>query len=600
MSDPGEPVVYRGRYILQQSIGKGGMAEVFLAQDQLLDRPVAVKRLAAEHADDASFVERFRREAQAAAKLTHPNIVAVYDYFEEDGDYFIVQEFIDGRSLAELLQAEVRLHPDRAADIAADIAAGLGAAHREGMVHRDIKAGNVLVAQDGHVKVADFGIARVFAGGDSELTQAGTVMGTATYFSPEQAQGKAVDPRSDLYSLGVVLFEMLVGRPPFSGDEPVAIAYAHVHTQPESLRAVDPALPREIDAITSKLLSKDPADRYPSADDLRADLRRFRQGAKIDQAPPAPAPVPVPVPAGPEIDFGSYEDSRYVEPPRRTGFFLLFMVLVFATLAAGLWYLSEQLDEDRGSVTVTVPDVVGENKDRARARAGRAGLPGRGPAGGQRGGRGRRGPPSEPRARDRGRGRLAGDPRDQRGQRDRSGAVGAGPGRVLGHRGPRGVGVRRPTGTGRGPEWGLRRGSGVAAEPALGNHGGGRLDRDHPGRAGAALDHHPPDVAAGPRPRTDVAPGHQPTGAAPECSLARGTAPPPECSLARGTAPPEGRRHRSFPEGAGVGQAAAGGAGRRRPVSTTRCAPQWHVRWTSMPDSVLRTSSTFLWPRRTV
>ena len=289
MTEPPDPVVYRGRYALQQSIGKGGMAEVFLAQDQLLDRPVAVKRLSSEHAADPSFVERFRREAQAAAKLTHPNIVAVFDYFEEDGDYFIVQEFVDGRSLAELLRAEGRLHPDRAADIAADIAAGLGAAHREGMVHRDVKAGNVLVAKDGQVKVADFGIARVFAGGDSELTKAGTVMGTATYFSPEQAQGKPVDPRSDLYSLGVVLYEMLVGQPPFSGDEPVAIAYAHVHEVPKALRAVDPALPVEIDAITMKLLAKDPANRYPSADDLRADLRRFREGHKI----PAVAPVPV-------------------------------------------------------------------------------------------------------------------------------------------------------------------------------------------------------------------------------------------------------------------------------------------------------------------
>ena len=212
VTGPDEPVIYRGRYALQQSIGKGGMAEVFLAQDQLLDRPVAIKRLSGEHAGDPSFVERFRREAQAAAKLSHPNIVGVFDYFEEGDEYFIVQEYIDGRSLAELLRAEGRLHPDRAADIAADIAAGLGAAHREGMVHRDVKAGNVLVATDGQVKVADFGIARVFAGGDSELTQAGTVMGTATYFSPEQAQGKPVDPRSDLYSLGVVLYEMLVGR----------------------------------------------------------------------------------------------------------------------------------------------------------------------------------------------------------------------------------------------------------------------------------------------------------------------------------------------------------------------------------------------------
>lgn len=366
MTGPDEPVVYRGRYALAQSIGKGGMAEVFLAQDQLLDRPVAVKRLAAEHAADASFVERFRREAQAAAKLTHPNIVGVYDYFEEGGEYFIVQEFIDGRSLAELLQAEGRLHPDRAADIAADIAAGLGAAHREGMVHRDIKAGNVLVGKDGQVKVADFGIARVFAGGDSELTQAGTVMGTATYFSPEQAQGKPVDPRSDLYSLGVVIYEMVTGRPPFSGDEPVAIAYAHVHEAPKGLRDVDPALPMELDAITMKLLAKDPAKRYPSADDLRADLRRFRQGAKIAPAPVIPVAAPAPAPTPREIDFGSYEDGRYVEPPRRSGYFLLFMILIFAGLAAGLWYLSQQLDEERDSVIVAVPDVVGQNKDRAR------------------------------------------------------------------------------------------------------------------------------------------------------------------------------------------------------------------------------------------
>jgi eukaryotic-like serine/threonine-protein kinase len=370
VTDPEKPIVYRGRYVLQQPIGKGGMAEVFLARDQLLDRPVAIKRLYAEHSADAAFVERFRREAQAAAKLTHPNIVGVYDYFEEAGEYFIVQEYVDGRSLAELLAAEGRLHPDRAADITADVAAGLAAAHREGMVHRDIKAGNVLVGDDGQVKVADFGIARVFAGGDSELTQAGTVMGTATYFSPEQAQGKAVDPRSDLYSLGVVLFEMVVGRPPFEGDTPVAIAYKHVHEPPPRLQEVDPSLPPELDAITMKLLNKNPANRYPSADDLRADLRRFREGHKLaaESIMPATAVVAAAAVAPPpssEVDYGSYDDNRYVEPPRRTGFFLLFMILVMLALAGGLYLLAQQLGDEEAAALVTVPNVI----DRPQAQA---------------------------------------------------------------------------------------------------------------------------------------------------------------------------------------------------------------------------------------
>jgi len=366
------PVVYRGRYALQQPIGKGGMAEVFLAQDQLLDRPVAIKRLNAELSAEASFAERFRREAQAAARATHPNIVAVYDYFEEDGAYFIVQEYVAGRSLADLLRAEGRLHPDRAADICADVAAGLAAAHREGMVHRDIKPGNVLVAEDGQVKVADFGIARILAGGtDSELTQAGTVMGTATYFSPEQAQGKPVDPKSDLYSLGVVLFEMLVGRPPFTGDTPVAIAYKHVHEQPPRLRDADPQLPREIEAITQKLLAKNPANRYPSADDLRADLRRFREGHKLSAEPVMPTAAvmgPVAPPPSHPVDFGSYEEGRYVEPPRRTGLFLLVLLIVMAGVGVGLFLLAQKLEEDDPNAVVAVPDVRDLTQQQATRR----------------------------------------------------------------------------------------------------------------------------------------------------------------------------------------------------------------------------------------
>src|SRR5689334_2339267 len=245
-----EQQVFNGRYELHRRIARGGMADVFLARDQLLDRPVAVKVLFPEYANDPSFVERFRREAQSAANLNHPNIVAVYDWGEEQGTYFIVMEYVEGRSLADILRTEGPLHPQRAAEIASDIAAALGFAHRNGVIHRDIKPGNVLVSPNGQVKVADFGIARALgAAAEENLTQAGSVMGTATYFSPEQAQGLALDPRSDLYSLGVVLYEMVTGRAPFTGDSPVAIAYKHVQEQPPRPRNVNPDVPVALEAI---------------------------------------------------------------------------------------------------------------------------------------------------------------------------------------------------------------------------------------------------------------------------------------------------------------------------------------------------------------
>ena len=219
----GAPQVLSGRYEIHRKLARGGMAEVYLARDRSLDRPVAVKVLFPEFATDPAFVERFRREAQAAANLSHPNIVGVYDWGTEGGTYFIVMEFVDGQSLAEVMRTAGPLHPRRAAEIAFEVAGALGFAHAKGVVHRDVKPGNVIISSSGVSKVTDFGIARALSSPSEDLTQAGSVMGTATYFSPEQAQGFAVDARSDLYSLGVVLFEMVTGRPPFAGDSPVAI-----------------------------------------------------------------------------------------------------------------------------------------------------------------------------------------------------------------------------------------------------------------------------------------------------------------------------------------------------------------------------------------
>ena len=371
MSDPG-PIVFNGRYELHRRLGRGGMADVSLARDQLLDRPVAIKVLFPEFATDPAFVERFRREATAAANLNHPNIVGVYDWGEADGTYFIVMEYVDGRSLAEILQAEGPLHPDRVADIGADVAAALGFAHRNGVVHRDVKPGNVLLTQAGQVKVADFGIARaITATSDDNLTQVGTVMGTATYFSPEQARGEPVDPRSDIYSLGCVLYELVLGRPPFAGDSPVAIAYKHVQESPIPPRQVNGELPEAIEAIILKCLAKNPVNRYPSAEDLRADLRRFREGNGILAEPVMPTTaIPAAVAAGvepPYVDEGDDGD----EEPRSSRLFLTALIALLLLLAGMLFLLARALGvgeaDDPVVAQVEVPDVVDETLERAQS-----------------------------------------------------------------------------------------------------------------------------------------------------------------------------------------------------------------------------------------
>jgi eukaryotic-like serine/threonine-protein kinase len=288
-----EHPVFNDRYEVQSRIGRGGMADVFLARDRLLDRPVAVKVLFPEHASDPSFVERFKREAQSAANLTHPNIVGVYDWGKQGTTYFIVMEYVNGRSLADIIRSDGALLPQRAADITNDVAAALGFAHSSGVVHRDVKPGNILVSPSGNVKVADFGIARALnSAAEAGLTQAGAVMGTASYFSPEQAQGANPDPRSDLYSLGIVMYEMVSGQPPFSGGNPVSIAYKQVHEPVPPLRDLVPDVPSSYDAIVTKLLAKQPANRYQNAEELRLDLKRFREGGTVDAALPAPVVDP--------------------------------------------------------------------------------------------------------------------------------------------------------------------------------------------------------------------------------------------------------------------------------------------------------------------
>jgi eukaryotic-like serine/threonine-protein kinase len=385
MSDQ-EPTVYNGRYELHRRLGRGGMAEVFLARDQLLDRPVAVKVLFPEFATDPSFVERFRREAQSAANLNHPNVVGVYDWGEAGGTYFIVMEYVEGRTLADIVRAEGPLHPDRAADITSDVAAALGFAHRNGVVHRDVKPANVLITSSGQVKVADFGIARAMtATSEENLTQAGTVMGTATYFSPEQARGDAVDPRSDIYSLGVVLYESVTGRPPFSGESPVAIAYKHVQEAPTPPRHVNMDIPVAMEAIILKCLAKNPVNRYPSAEDLRADLRRFREGGRILAEPvmappvdPGATGVMAPTSATQAAAYQAYEgtsvadayDDEPEEEPRSSKAFLVVLVLLLALLAGLLFVLARMLglgDDDTDRPQVAVTNVVGMPVDEAQA-----------------------------------------------------------------------------------------------------------------------------------------------------------------------------------------------------------------------------------------
>ncbi|TDC89204.1 Stk1 family PASTA domain-containing Ser/Thr kinase [Saccharopolyspora aridisoli] len=282
------PRLLSDRYELGETLGYGGMSEVHKGRDTRLSRDVAVKILRADLARDPTFQLRFRREAQNAAALNHPAIVAVYDTGETDSENgplpYIVMEYVDGRTLRDIVKTEGPLSPRRAMEVMADGSAALDFSHRHGIVHRDVKPANIMITRSGAVKVMDFGIARALADGQAPVTQTAAVIGTAQYLSPEQARGEAVDARSDVYASGCVLFELLTGEPPFTGDSPVAVAYQHVREEPRKPSDVVPATPASLDAVVLKALSKNPANRYQSAAEMRADLVRVLSG----QRPKAP------------------------------------------------------------------------------------------------------------------------------------------------------------------------------------------------------------------------------------------------------------------------------------------------------------------------
>jgi beta-lactam-binding protein with PASTA domain/predicted Ser/Thr protein kinase len=362
---------FGGRYEVLERVGTGGMAEVYRARDDLLGRDVAVKVLSERFAGDRSFVERFRREAQAAANLNHPNIVSLYDYGSDNGTYFIVMEYIDGRPLDDVIRAEGALLPERATDIAADVAQALQRAHSSGLVHRDIKPSNIMITSSGQTKVTDFGIARAMArDGEQTMTQTGMVIGTAAYLSPEQAQGRPVDARSDVYSLGCVLYEMLTARPPFTGDTPLSIAYKHVREDPAPPSRTNPDVPRPLDAVVMKAMAKNPDNRYPTAMELKTDLDRFLAGQKVEATPLLSDDTVV----GDRVAATSVLREPEYEPEERRRNVLplvLLGLLLVGLLGALAWFV---LGAPPTAADVRVPNVVGERESDAVARLDDRGL----------------------------------------------------------------------------------------------------------------------------------------------------------------------------------------------------------------------------------
>jgi eukaryotic-like serine/threonine-protein kinase len=371
-TQPGQP--FDGRYRVLGRLGVGGMATVYLAEDSSLGRKVALKVMAERYAEDGEFVERFRREAQAAARLNHPNIIAVYDRGEADGRPYIAMEYLQGRTLKQVIQKEGPLPPERAIAVAMQVLAGLRYAHEHGVVHRDVKPHNVLVGDDGRIKVTDFGIAHA---GDPQMTEVGSIVGTAQYLSPEQARGRSVGPQTDVYSLGVVLYEMLAGRVPFEGDSSVAIAMQHVSDEAPPLRSLVPQVPESLAMVVAHSMLKQPEQRYGSADEFSADLDRVRRGlvpaaatALIEMppreptervpaveatriAPPSPAPPP-------SLLSGEKLPPRPVPRKRSRWPWLLVLLLVLAVGALAAFALGVGSGDDTPTTSGSTPTTTQE------------------------------------------------------------------------------------------------------------------------------------------------------------------------------------------------------------------------------------------------
>ncbi|NPV79871.1 MAG: Stk1 family PASTA domain-containing Ser/Thr kinase [Firmicutes bacterium] len=359
-----------GRYTILEKLGEGGMAEVYKARCSVLNRIVALKILRPQFACDEEFVERFRREGRAAASLSHPNVVNIYDVGRDGDKHYIVMEYVKGATLKEIIKREGCIPPGYAAWIAREICHALEHAHRNNIVHRDVKPHNILVTQDGMVKVADFGIAH--AASTNTITETGTVIGTVSYFSPEQARGGQVSPQSDIYSLGIVLYEMLCGRVPFRGDSPIAVAIQHIQEKPVPPRTLNPDVPEGLERVVMRALEKDPSKRFKTAEDMARALDPFATPPDIasidDEAPTA-------IMTGEDLrrwreslESGSTAVKRpdQVARPRRRGGLAVAVVTFFLILVSGTVFGLLKLPSILYVPETEVPDITGKNLDEAR------------------------------------------------------------------------------------------------------------------------------------------------------------------------------------------------------------------------------------------